>query len=157
MNIVLYAKAIVLLAVVLYEVQNLVKAGIFAFEWPSQMRVLHDGEKLVSVVREPLTLRTRGVMWLHRALSASLLTHELFADSMRVPVSFKTTPSVIFAALVFGGSMIAGLGLEASYSLACCAGAVLFASSQGRSIFGFYAQRAARDQQIEELARNLRA
>ena len=155
MNIVLYAGALVLLAVVLYEVQNFVKAVIFALEWPSQLRVVSDGEKMVSVIGQPLDVRTRMTMALYRAMSASLVLHELHAYRMHVPVSFRSTPTVIFTAAVFLGGMIGELGLEAAYSLAFCAGAVLFASSQGRSVFGFYVKRSSQDRQIEELAQRL--
>jgi hypothetical protein len=150
MLIIPFLSSVLVLALVMYESQNVLKAIYFAVDWPANTRVSNAGGKLTSHTA-PLTLRSRVVMGLYRLAYCSLVLHEVHCWRVGQPAVFKTSPSIGFGALIAIGMMLTGVAPESALALAMCAASVLFCSSQARALVAFYALRAETDKQLKAM------
>jgi hypothetical protein len=148
---------LVLLALVLYEVQNAVKAVIFALEWPSELRVTRTDAGYLSSKEGPLSKKTRAVMALYRLAYDSLLLHEVHSFRMKQPPLFKTIPSFAFGGIVMTGAYLVGLPVGLAVNFGLCATAVLFSSGQAKSFSKFYARRAQDNEQLMALYKGMQS
>lgn len=146
---------ILILALVLFETQNLMKAIFFAVDWPGNIRVSGIGDKLTVHVGAPLERGSRWTMGTYRWAYTSLLLHELHCWRLGRPAEFKVWSSAFFGALVATGLLVSGVPEESVVALSVCATGVVFFSSQVRALARFYALRAEHGKQLAKLLTNI--
>ena len=147
------SSGLLLLALVLYEVQNVVKAIFFAIDWPDDVLIESSKDGLWrKAVKAPLSVRSRIRMAWYRTAYCSAFLHGLHSRRMKQAPAFKVGPSVMFGAIVGSmGALLGGMSGSDAGSLAVISSAVIFVSSQTRSVLEFHALRTVSDELLEEL------
>lgn len=134
--------ALLLLALVLFEMQVLSKAVMYAASWPSHLKPLYTPTMQRLEKANGVSVLERAALAVSRYAYSSLVFHQVHGMLTGASVHFKVIPSLFFGLTVFAGAFVADLPLGVAASVAFQAGCTLFLSSQMRKFAMFSLERS---------------